>query len=211
MMENNNQNVNRIILILILIIGIGLTVMKGLNWGIKYGNATTIQIGLGQEFDVNDIKNIVQEVTGGKALVQKVEVFKTTVFIRIKEISDEQIEEIINKINEKYELTLTKEEISIDEITNYRLMDIIKPYIVPSIISTILILVYIGVRFRNIKFVIEFAGKIIITILLVLSLYAIFRFPVNSLATGITLTIIIGYMWIEAFYWIANFIIDEVI
>lgn len=196
-MKTNKQNIMRIILILIMIIGIGITAIKGLNWSMEYGKVKTMQISLGKEFEVNDVKNIVEEVTRSKAIAQKVEIFETTVLIKVKNLSDEQVDNILNKINEKYELEITKGDIAIEEIPNYRGRDIVKPYTLPTIISIGLILVYIAVTYRktiNIKLMLEIIGEIVITVILLLSIYAIFRIPVNSTTMGITMAAIIAYI-----------------
>jgi len=196
-MKTNKQNIMRIILILIMIVGIGITAIKGLNWSMEYGKVKTMQMSLGKDFEVNDIKNIVEDVIGSKAIVQKVEIFETSVLIKTKSLSDEQVEDILSKINEKYELELTKNDIAIEEISNYRGRDIVKPYIVPSIISTILILAYVAIVYRksiNIKIVLDILGEIAITLILLLSAYAIFRIPVNSTTMGISMAAIICYI-----------------
>ena len=196
-MKNNKQNIMRIILILVLIIGIGITAIKGLNWSMEYGKVKTMQISLGKDFETNDIKNIVEESTGSKAIAQKVEIFETTALIKLKSLSDEQVDDILNKINEKYELELTKDDITIEEIPNYKGRDIIKPYIVPTIISVVLILAYTAIAYRksiSIKLMLDILGELIITVLLLLSIYAIFRIPVNSTTMGIAIAAIICYI-----------------
>lgn len=196
-MKNNKQNITRIILILIMIIGIGITAIKGLNWSMEYEKVKTMQISMGKEFETKDIKNIVEEVTESKAIIQKVEIFETSVLIKVKSFSDEQVDDILNKINEKYELEITKDDITIEEISNYRGRDILKPYIAPTIISIVLILAYIAIAYRktiSLKLILEILGEIIITVILLLSVYAIFRIPVNSLTMGIAMAAIIAYI-----------------
>ena len=196
-MKTNKQNILRILLIIIILIGICITLIKGLNWNLEYGSSQALQITLGKDFEVNDIKNIVKEVINDKVTVQKVEIFETSVLVKVKNISDEQLETILSKINEKYELELTQDDIGISQIPNYRGRDIVKPYIVPIIIWIALTLVYIAVRYRKtniLKTILEILVELVITIILLLSVYAIFRLPINSATMGIALAVMICYI-----------------
>ena len=196
-MKTNKQNILRILLIIIILIGICITLIKGLNWNLEYGSSQALQITLGKDFEVNDIKNIVKEVINDEVTVQKVEIFETSVLVKVKNISDEQLETILSKINEKYELELTQDDIGISQIPNYRGRDIVKPYIVPIIIWIALTLVYIAVRYRKtniLKTILEILVELVITIILLLSVYAIFRLPINSATMGIALAVMICYI-----------------
>ena len=91
---------------------------------------------------------------------------------------------------------VTKDGISIGEIPNYSAIDIAKPYVVPVLISAVLIVAYIGVRYRKndvIKLILEYVGELVITFVLLLSAYAIFRIPVNHFAMPIAICAMICY------------------
>ncbi len=196
-MKTQKQKIIGIIIIVFLLIGIGITFIKGLNWGVDYGPTSTMQMSLENDFENQDIKNIVEEVIQDKAVIQKVEIFGTTVLIKAKSITEEQVDTILTKINEKYGLEKTRDDIIIGEMGNYRGRDIIKPYIVPMSIAIGIIVIYIIIRYRKnniIKLIIEFIGELAITVLIVLSVYAIFRIPVNSLTIPVTLIAIITYI-----------------
>lgn len=175
-----------IILACIIVIGAIIIGFKGLNFGLKYAPNKQIDIYLGKEFDNNDIKQIVKSVIGNESvIVQKVEVYEKMVSITVKDITDKQIEELNTKINEKYELQNTvADDILVVENSNLRGRDLVKPFILPIAISLIVILVYAGIRFRNVN-VFEVLGKIfgmnILAELLFISILAITRLPVNVL------------------------------
>lgn len=196
-MKTKKQKIIGIIIIVFLLIGIGITFIKGLNWGLNYGPTDIIQMSLETNFENQDIKNIVEEVIQNEAIIQKVEIFGTTVLIKARTITEEQIDAILAKINEKYGLEKTRDDIIVGKISNYRGRDIIKPYIVPMSISIGIIAIYIIIRYRKnniIKLIMEFIGELVITVLIVLSAYAIFRIPVNSLTMPITLIAITTYI-----------------
>ena len=133
---------------IIMIVGLIVTLTVGFNFDLKYQQAKKLQLYLEKDFEIADIKQITSEVLPNeKVMLQKVEVFEDTVSIIAKEISEEQRNNLVNKINEKYELELKADQIEITTIPHTRGRDIIKPYITPFLIATILILVYMAVRY----------------------------------------------------------------
>ena len=119
---------------------------------------------------------------GTEVVIQKVEVFEDTVSIRAQDITDEQKQGIIDKVNEKYGTEISKDDIETETIPNTRGRDIIKPYILPFSIATLIILVYIAVRYRKLKVLKTVLKTIFILILsqvVLLSIMAITRIPIG--------------------------------
>lgn len=179
-----NNKIIYIVLACIILIAAVIIGFKGLNFGLKYSAHKEVNIYIGKEFNNNDIKQIVKDVIGNKeVIVQKVELYEKIASVIVKEISDEQIEELNTKINEKYDLENTvKDNIVVTESANLRGRDLVKPFIFPIALSLILILVYAGIRFRKIN-IFEILGKIfgmnILAQLVYLSILAIIRLPIN--------------------------------
>ncbi len=175
-----------IVLACIIIIGIIVIAFAGFNVSLKYSPNKQVSVYIGKEFESSDIKNIVKEVIGNnKVIVQKVELYEEIVAITVKDITDEQIEQLNVKINEKYGLENTvKEDIKVTQNSNLRIRDIAKPFIIPVAISLAIILIYAGIRFRKIN-ILEVLGKIIgmnvLGVALFVSIIAIVRIPVNAL------------------------------
>lgn len=193
-----NNKIVYIIIACVIIIGAIITGFKGLNFDLKYAPNKQIEIYIGKEFENDDIKQIVKEVIGNKqVIVQKVELYEEIVQITVKEMTNEQVEELNRKINENYNLdNKVSEDILITESGNLRGRDLVKPFIWPLAISLIIILIYAGIRFRKIN-IIEVLTKIIginiIASLLYVSLLAITRLPINGLTlpAGIALYAIV--------------------
>ena len=81
-----------------------LTATIGLNLNLMYSNHKRIEIYLEKEFDNNDIYKIAKEVFGNEEVkVQKVELYEDIASIIVKDATDEQLEQLSSKINEKYE------------------------------------------------------------------------------------------------------------
>lgn len=190
---NKPQNKIGILLaILIIVIGIIMVVAKGFNFDLKYQDSKRIELNLGKEFESQDIKNIAKETLGQKVIVQKVEVYEDAVSILVKDINDEQKSNLITKINEKYGTEFKAEDIEVIEVPHIRLRDLIKPYILPFTMATIIILVYIAIRYFKIN-AIKTVGKTILTVALaqalLFSIIAITRIPIGRLTIPMVLTV----------------------
>lgn len=181
-----NKKIIYIVLACIIVIGAVVTGVKGLNFGLKYEPHSEIEVNINNEFEIEDIKQIVKEVIGNKeVIVQKVELYEKIASITVKEISDEQVQELNDKINEKYSLENEVDNgLSVTQVSNLRGRDLVKQFIFPIALSLIIILVYAAIRFRKIN-IFEILGKIfglnIFAQLLFISILAITRLPVNIL------------------------------
>ena len=114
--------------------------------------------------------------------------------ITVKEASDEQIEQLNTKINEKYEVDNKIEDIEVTRNEQIDFKSLIKPYLIPLLITFILILIYACVVFLKVGIF-----KVIYTLLInligsqavLLSIYAITRLPINNFAPIIAIIVYI--------------------
>ena len=198
--KNKKIIIGRLIAI-ILIAGIAITLTIGLNFDLNYQETKQIQLNLETEFDKNDIKEITDEVfSGQKVMIQTVEVFKDAVSIRTTDITDEQKQSLIDKINEKYESAeIEADSVEIETIPHTRGRDIVKPYIAPFALATFIILVYMAFRYKKIgstKTILKTLGMVILMQAILLSIIAIARIPIGRvtipLVLGVYLLTLIG-------------------
>ena len=188
----NKKIIIGILLLLIIIAGILTLVFAGFKFDLYYGASKTISINIGKEFDSEEIKELAKEVFGKeKVIVQKEEMFKDIVAITVKEINDEQIEQLQQKINEKYGLELDLTQENVDYNSHIRGRDIIKPYISPILMATLFVAIYIVVRTRNLWSAIKYVLILGITVLLYASIIAITRIPVNIYVVPVGLVLFI--------------------
>lgn len=180
----------------IIIVGFAMIGFVGLNFDINYTANKEIDIYLGTQFEISDIRGLVKEVIGNeRAVIQKVELYEEIVSIKVKEISDEQIEQLLAKINEKYNLEIKKDDITITNNPNLRGRELVKPYILPIAISVVLVLVYAGIKFyrvNSIEVISKLIGLNIIAQLFYVSVLAITRLPVNRLTIPVSIAIYIA-------------------
>ena len=190
---NIKAKILTIILIIIIIAGIIVIGTKGFNFDLKYEKSQKIELYLEQEFEIDDIKAITNEVMQGKqVMIQKVEVFEDTVSITAKEITDEEKTNLITKINEKYGTELSADTTETQNIPHTKARDILMPYVVPFAIATVIILVYMAVRYHklgSIKIILKTIGINILTQVTLISIIAITRIPFGRLTIPMILLV----------------------
>ena len=174
-----------ILIALVIIAGIVIIAVEGFNFDLKYQDTQRVELYLKTEFNIADIRQITNEVFGNqKVMIQKVEVFEDSVSITTTSISDEQKNNLITKINEKYGTELTAEDTTIENIGHTRGRDIIKPYIIPFAIAVIVVLVYLGIRYYKlviVKVIGKSIGIMVLAQVLLFSIIAITRIPIGRL------------------------------
>lgn len=182
-------------LILIIIAGIVVVTLKGVNVSLLYEQHETVNLVIGKEVNINDIKNICKEVFNDKeVIVRKVELFDDAVNLNVESMTDEEKQNLVDKVNEKYETQFTVDSINVKVIPKVRIRDTVRPYIIPLVIATIAIVAYMVIRFRKIK-ITKLLGKIVAIILLteatVTSIVTIARIPVTPVLINVMFAVAI--------------------
>ena len=189
-----------ILLALIIVAGAIMTCVKGFNVDTMYTDNVRLYVYIQKEFENNDIKQIAKEVFGtDEIVVQKVEAYKDMAVITIKQkdvnINAELknlVEQLNTKINEKYEIKNTTDDIIIKYEPKVKLTSILKPYIMPVTISTIIILIYAFIRYMelgSLKTVGKYLLAIIVPELVYASILVICRIPINKFVAPIGLLV----------------------
>ncbi len=201
------------ILILIIIAGIIIIPTIGLRADIIYSENVELDVYVGETFDRKDIESIVSEVfPDERVIIQEIEMFNDMFSLTLQDNRSEdelntKIEELNNKINEKYGTENTVDDISVTHNSRIRLSDILIPYVVTIGISVVVILVFVGVRYRKlgvIRTLITYLLSIGASELLLLSIIAITRFPINRLVIPVGLVLFVIVVTILALKMKAN-------
>ena len=184
------------IMTLVILAGIVITGIYGFNKELKYSKSQSIDVYIEQEVDLSKIKEIVNEnLNNSNNMVQTVEIYKDLVTIRAKEITDEQKNNIVNKIKENYEFSQTAEDTTINTVPATKLIDMYKKYIVPFAISGVLVLIYMAIRYYK-KGILKVVGRTIIYPifgeLFLLSIIALARIPVGRFTPVLVITMYIA-------------------
>lgn len=182
-----------LLIVAVIVIGMIITFTIGLNFDLRYQEAKSMELYLQKEFETADMKQITDEMLPNQAvMIQKVEMFEDTVRILAKEITEEQKNNIVNKVNEKYGIELKTETIQINNIPHTRGRDIVKPYLLPFGIATIMILVYIAIRYYRLgmwKILAKTVVLLGIAQLTLLSIMAIARIPIGRVTIPLVLAV----------------------
>ena len=185
------------VLAVIIIIGIIVIATVGFNVDVIYSNHREVKVYVGKDYDINEVNQIVNEVISNeKVVINSVEKFNDSFVIKAKGISDEQVENLKQKISEKYEISEENKDsmIKVSDVGSFRIRDLIKPYKLPVIIATVIILAYMAIRYKKLGIVKVILQEIVVLAIagsLLLSIIAITRCPVNRLFIPAGLTVYI--------------------
>lgn len=185
------------VLAVIIIIGIIVIATVGFNVDVIYSNHREVKVYVGKDYDINEVNQIVNEVIPDeKIIINNVEKFNDSFVIKAKKISDEQVENLKQKISEKYEISEENKNnmITVSDVGSLRIRDLIRPYVVPVIIATAIVLVYMAIRYKKlgiVKIVLQEVIFLAVAGVLLLSIIAITRCPVNRLFIPAGLTVYI--------------------
>ena len=190
---SSNKKIVLLGIILLILAGIIVVALKGMKVDLMLTKHKSIDIVIGKEFNINDVRNICNEVFKDKDVVlRKVENFGDAVSINATTISDEEKQNLITKINEKFEISLVADDIEVRSNSNIRIRDMIRPYFAPVCVSFVMIYAYVGIRFKKLnalKVLLSITGIILVTEAVITSLVAISRIPVSPIIVNLMLVI----------------------
>jgi len=197
-----NKKILIIAILIIIVAGIIFLAVKGFNKGIIYDSATRIECYIPSGYEKADIENITNETFSNKNVtVQDIEKLNQIVSIKIKDYSEEELENFKTKISEKYGIDKDKLEIYEIKIPTTRISTIVKPYVLPVSIVTVLSLVYIALRNIKSKEAVKKIIKVALTLVLVAGIYfsilVIAQIPINEYTMPIALMLYVLTLLIE--------------
>lgn len=190
-----NPKVIYLVAILIIIVGICVTCIWKTNFSLLYKEHTRIDVYIGKEYQQKELEQIVKEVLEKEAIkYQEIETFHDSVAIHVGQISEEQLTSLKEKLKEKYQIEEIDNAVTTTNIPHYRIRDIVKPYIIPMIITTIIILAYVGIRYLNIgifKVIFTLFIRMIVAEAVLASMIEIVRIPVGPYTIPIAILVYI--------------------
>lgn len=192
-----------LLIAIIIISGIIMVATKGFNVELRYRAHKTIELTIGETVDTKPIQEKADEVFGkGKSIVQIVEVYKDTVQITAEDITEEQKNSLVAKINELYpqevaegeeaKVLIDASKVTIRGSENARLRDFLKPYIIPVAVVTVIVLAYYAILYRKLgvlKVLLKAVLSIAVGQAVLLSMLALTRFPMGRLTSPLILLV----------------------
>lgn len=182
-MNQKNKNIIAIVIVaLVILAGIVAVYVNGFYKELKYQQGQSIEIYVGQPVDKAKIEEIADEVLGMHNIVQTIEIYEDVVTIKATSISEEQKNSIVSKMKENYEFSLTAENLNVRTVPATRIRDMYKNYVLPFIISGVVVLVYMAIRYHEkgiLKVITRTIAIPVLAVLFVLSWMAIVRIPIG--------------------------------
>ncbi len=184
-------------LISIIFIAVGLIAMpinsmlgRGmLNYDVEFIGGTQMQVSIGEDFNNDDIANIVKNVTNQTApQVQRI-LGKDEVNIKIRSVDETTRDSIIEQLKAKYS---NAEMLQVSDVSSTISGEMQRTSILAVTISCFAMLVYITIRFKDLKSGLSAILALIHDVLIVIGAYAILRIPINTSFIAAVLTIV-GY------------------
>lgn len=185
----------------VLIIG-GLAVMgmnagggKGaLAYSLEFQGGTSTTVEFNEDMTIQEIEAdvvpIVSEVTGDNDIQTQKVAGTNQVIIKTKELDLAKREEMNGKLAEAFDLDETT--ITAENISGAISREVKNDAIVSVIIATICMLIYIWIRFKDVRFATSAVAALLHDVLVVLAFYAVARVSVGNTFIACMLTIV-GY------------------
>lgn len=177
--------------LVIFLIGAGVIFTKGFNLGIDFTGGTMMQLEIGKTISVDEAKEVIAEFNLNPEILHA-GVDKTEIIIKTKEsLNNTERMAVINKVIETYELDSKTAIRAADQFGPSIGSEIRNKAMISIFVAAICMLAYITFRF---EFVFGIAAIIALLhdVLFLLTIYAVFRIPVNSSFIAAVLTIV-GY------------------
>ncbi|MGL5258879.1 MAG: protein translocase subunit SecD [Lachnospiraceae bacterium] len=165
-----------------------------LNYSLEFVGGTATNITFNEELSITQIENevvpIVEDVIGGGSIqTQKVQ-GTTEVIVKTKTLSVAQREELNASLAEKF--AVDTEKITAETISSTISDEIKTDAIIAVLIATVCMLIYIWIRFKDLRFGASSVIALVHDVLVVLAFYAIAKVSVGNTFIACMLTII-GY------------------
>ena len=107
---------------LLVLAGIIVVALKGMNVDLMFAQHKSINIVIGTEFDIRDVQSICNEVfKNKKTVVRKIGTFGDSANINVVSITDEEKLNLVENVNERFNLTLDASQINISSNPNIRI------------------------------------------------------------------------------------------
>ncbi len=176
---------------IVIILGLGFSVFKGFNYGIDFTGGTMMQIEMGQEVDIDDVKDTLADYDLDPTIVYASDNHSQIIIRTIKDLQSAERSEVIDTLQEKYGFE-DDDVLASEEFGPTVGKDLRANAIKSILIAALVMLVYIRFRFKTWKFGLAAIAGLAHDVLVTLSIYAIFGITINNPFIAGILTVV-GY------------------
>lgn len=188
------------IILAVIAIGIAIIYFARFQFSLYYEQNVRLEIYLGKEFQTEEVMQQVKEILPEQELIiETAGAFKDTISITTTTITDEQVSQIIDKLNETYETELSAEaDTQVIYNSNIRGRDIFMPYLVISSIAAGITIAIITIIYgKKVGIIRTIVTSLLVTVMgqffyfVMLSLMGI---EINRMISGTAVAIFIASM-----------------
>ena len=170
--------------LVIIVVGIVMFAVKGLNLSVDYQAGSDISITTEEKVTKSDLKKDLKELDLDS---DSIEINENDITIRINDVlSGKKVEKVTNYFEDKYDAKT-----NIGVVSNVVKQELVKNAILSVFIALIGIILYISIRFKF-SYAVSGVMALFHDVLIVFSLFAIFRLEVSTMFIAAVLAII-GY------------------
>ena len=176
----------------IILVGLVFTLVGGFNIDIDFAGGTSIVFNVGQATTKDEVAAVANEALGfSVSAVQPSLDNPNEMTIKTKNLTEAESDKLVKALITKYNLAEDYSDYSISTFTPAYGKQLAGEALWAVLIAVILMLVYITIRFEFLSGL-SAVMALIHDVLIMISVYAIFRVPVNSSFIAVVLTIL-GY------------------
>lgn len=159
------------------------------NFDIEFTGGTSMDININEDFENSDIEDIIAEITGQRApQVQRV-LGTNEVAIKMQSVDSETRTSIMNAVKEKFPEAEFQD---VSDVSGTISAEMQRAAIIAALLACAAMLVYISIRFKDVRAGASAIAALVHDVLIVLAFYAFLRIPVNNAFIAAILTVL-GY------------------
>ncbi len=186
-----NRKIFYIISAVIIILGMGMSLVRGLNYGIDFTGGTMIQVDMHKEVPISEVEDAIDEFNLDPSIIYAGENNTQVVIKTIESLDNEKRAEVVDALGENF--GVTQEDVLASEQFGPSVGDELKKNAVKAVvIASIGMLIYIIFRFKSWKYGFSAVVGVAHDVLMVIAFYGIFGFTVNNPFIAAILTLV-GY------------------
>lgn len=181
--------------ILVICIGIAAMIVQStagngaFRYDVEFTGGTSMEIDMGQECDQEELRQIIEDVTGQSSPQIQQVLGTNEVAVKLQSIDSDTREQLMTAIQQVYPDAQAGE---ISDVSATVSQEMQTAAVKATLIAVVAMLIYISLRFHDLRAGASAIIALIHDILVVLAAYAVFRIPVNNTFIVVLLTIL-GY------------------
>ena len=175
----------------VIIIGLAFGLFRGFNYGIDFTGGTMMQIELGQEVEIDEVKDVIADFDLNPTIVYATSNHSQVIIRTSKDLKSAERTEVVNALQDKYGFS-DADVLASEEFGPTVGKDLRQNAIKSILIAAVVMLIYIRFRFKNWQYGLAAVAGLAHDVLVTLSLYAIFHFTINNPFIAGILTVV-GY------------------